>query len=45
MAALPAGSPFSSVREARRFAGPLPFTFDYEEQTHSIVAVYATRTN
>src|SRR5262249_43610257 len=27
---LPQGSPFPTVREARRFAGPLPFTFDYE---------------
>ena len=42
---LPAGSPFASVREARRFAGPLPFTFDYEEETHSIVAIEARRTN
>jgi uncharacterized membrane protein YphA (DoxX/SURF4 family) len=42
---LPAGSPFSSVRDARRFAGPLPFTFDYERETHSIIAIRATRTN
>jgi hypothetical protein len=44
-ATLPAGSPFSSVREARRFAGPLPFTFDYEPETHSIIAINATRTH
>jgi hypothetical protein len=43
--ALPAGSPFASVREARRFAGPLPFTFDYEPETHSIVAIEGRRTN
>jgi hypothetical protein len=43
--ALPEGSPFASVREARRFAGPLPFTFDYEAETHSIVAIEARRTN
>ena len=42
---LPPGSPFASVREARRFAGPLPFTFDYEAETHSIIAINATRTN
>src|SRR5262245_52844178 len=42
---LPAGSPFASVREARRFAGPLPFTFDYEDETHAIVAIEARRTN
>jgi DoxX-like family/Uncharacterized conserved protein (COG2071) len=44
-APLPEGSPFASVREARRFAGPLPFTFDYEEDTHAIVAIEARRTN
>lgn len=27
-APLPAGSPFRSLAEARRFAGPLPYTFD-----------------
>jgi uncharacterized membrane protein YphA (DoxX/SURF4 family) len=42
---LPAGSPFPSLREARRFAGPLPFTFDYEPETHTIVAIKAVRTN
>jgi hypothetical protein len=40
---LPTSSPFASVREARRFAGPLPFTFDYESDTHSIVAIEARR--
>jgi uncharacterized protein YqjF (DUF2071 family)/uncharacterized membrane protein YphA (DoxX/SURF4 family) len=44
-AALPAGSPFRSVRDARRFAGPLPFTFDYEQETHAIIAINARRTN
>ena len=44
-ATLPPGSPFSSVRAARRFAGPLPFTFDYEPQTHAIIAINARRTN
>jgi hypothetical protein len=43
--ALPATSPFGSVREARRFAGPLPFTFDYEAETGAIVAIEARRTN
>ena len=42
---LPAGSPFASVRGARRFAGPLPFTFEYEASTHSIIAVEGRRTN
>jgi uncharacterized protein YqjF (DUF2071 family) len=44
-AALPAGSPFASVRAARRFAGPLPFTFDFEAETHAIIAIQATRAN
>lgn len=42
---LPDGSPFASVREARRFAGPLPYTFGYEEPSHSIVAVEGRRAN
>ena len=42
---LPLGSPFPSIRDARRFAGPLPFTFDYEAETHAIIAIRATRTN
>jgi hypothetical protein len=42
-AALPEGSPFDNFREARRFAGPLPFTFDYERQTHAIIRVEGVR--
>ncbi len=44
-AALPQNSPFHSIREARRFAGPLPFTFDHERETDGIVAIKATRTH
>lgn len=40
---LPPGSPFRSHREARRYAGPLPFTFDYEPETHSIVVIEGVR--
>jgi hypothetical protein len=43
-APLPAGSPFSDLREARRYAGPLPYTFDYEQATDSLVVVRGTRT-
>lgn len=39
----PPGSPFPDVREARKFAGPLPFTFDYEQETHSIIRVEGVR--
>ncbi len=34
---LPAGSPFSTWREARRFAGPMPFTFSVNPQEVVIV--------
>jgi hypothetical protein len=42
-AQLPEGSPFATLAEARRFAGPLPYTFDYEEATGSIIAIRAVR--
>ena len=38
-------SPFRTLHDARRFAGPLPFTFDYEPQTHSIIAIKGVREN
>lgn len=40
---LPEGSIFRDWREARMFAGPLPFTFDYEKETHSIVIIEGHR--
>jgi hypothetical protein len=42
-APLPARSPFATLEDARRFAGPLPYTFDYEPETNSIVMIKATR--
>lgn len=42
-APLPPRSPFANLEDARRFAGPLPYTFDYEPETHSIVMIKATR--
>jgi hypothetical protein len=42
-AALPERSPFDALAVARRFAGPLPYTFDYEHAARSIVAVRAVR--
>lgn len=42
-APLPAGSPFASLQDARKFAGPLPFTFDYEPETHSMIIVQGVR--
>ncbi len=44
-AELPPGSPFSDWREARRFAGPLPFTFDYEPEARSMVLIEGVRSN
>ncbi|WP_395298079.1 DUF2071 domain-containing protein [Kitasatospora hibisci] len=42
-APLPPGSPFADARAARRFAGPLPYTFEYEPQTRSMIVVKAER--
>jgi len=42
-APLPPQSPFTDLAEARRYAGPLPYTFDHERSTGSIIAVKATR--
>jgi hypothetical protein len=42
-APLPAGSPFGTAADARRFAGPLPYTFDYEAATRSMIVVKAVR--
>ncbi|WP_344309469.1 DUF2071 domain-containing protein [Fodinicola feengrottensis] len=36
-------APFRSAAAARRFAGPLPYTFDYEAKTGSIVVIKANR--
>ncbi len=42
---LPKSSVFSDWKAARRFAGPLPFTFDYEPQTNSMIIVQGIREN
>ena len=42
-APLPSSSPFATLAEARRFAGPLPYTFDYEEATGSIIGICEIR--
>lgn len=39
----PPGSPFPDLHQARLYAGPLPFTFDYERETHSIIAIEGVR--
>jgi hypothetical protein len=40
---LPDGSPFPDIETARRFAGPLPYTFDFERQTGSMILVKGVR--
>ena len=42
---LPHSSPFSNWKEARRFAGPLPFTFTYNEQTKEVLIIEGVRRN
>lgn len=41
--ALPAGSPFANWAEARRFAGPLPFTFSVEAERQRVVIIEGVR--
>ena len=40
---LPAGSPFREWKEARRFAGPLPFTFTYDAATRCVLIIEGVR--
>lgn len=40
---LPAGSPFSTWKEARRYAGPLPFTFTYAKKDHKVLIIEGIR--
>lgn len=42
---LPEESVFPDLKKARLFAGPMPFTFDYEPETHSMISVEGKRTN
>ncbi|TXF90411.1 hypothetical protein FUA23_06365 [Neolewinella aurantiaca] len=43
--ALPEGSPFADWKEARRFAGPLPFTFTYDAENQNVLIVEGVRQN
>jgi uncharacterized protein YqjF (DUF2071 family) len=42
---LPEHSPFAEWKEARRFAGPLPFTFTYNKETKEVLIVEGVRQN
>ncbi len=44
-AKLPAGSPFESWVDARKFAGPLPFTFTVNKQKNEILIIEGVRSN
>ncbi len=43
--ALPADSPFADWKEARRFAGPLPFTFTYNNKDKKVLIIEGVREN
>ncbi|HIA05594.1 MAG TPA: hypothetical protein EYN71_02610 [Flavobacteriales bacterium] len=42
---LPKDSPFPSWKEARRYAGPLPFTFTYNERKREMLIIEGVRSN
>ena len=42
---LPPSSPFNEWKEARRYAGPLPFTFTYNEDEKSMLIIQGVRSN
>lgn len=42
---LPKKSPFKNWKEARRFAGPLPFTFTYNEAKKEVLIIEGVRKN
>lgn len=42
---LPKNSPFTDWKEARRFAGPLPFTFTYNSETKKVLIIEGIREN
>ncbi len=43
--ALPDHSPFADWKEARRFAGPLPFTFTFNNTTNEVLIIEGVRQN
>jgi hypothetical protein len=42
---LPSGSPFPDWKEARKFVGPLPFTFTYDSSEKSVLIIEGVREN
>jgi uncharacterized protein YqjF (DUF2071 family) len=43
--ALPVGSPFTDWKDARKFSGPLPFTFTYDEKSGNVLIIEGVREN
>jgi len=44
-AQLPTDTPFADWKTARRYAGPLPFTFTFKPKENSILIIEGVRTN
>lgn len=42
---LPEGSPFTDWQQARKFAGPLPFTFSYNPRARKVLLIEGVRQN
>lgn len=42
---IPENSPFTDWKEARRFAGPLPFTFTYDNENKEVLIIEGVRQN
>ena len=42
-APLPAGTPFRSWKDARRFCGPMPFTFSYDSERRRVLIIEGVR--
>ena len=40
---LPEDSPFTDWKDARKFAGPLPFTFTYNKKDHTVLIIEGVR--
>lgn len=42
---LPGSSPFADWKQARKFAGPLPFTFTYDQNSKEVLIIEGVRQN
>ena len=43
--ALPTGSPFADWKAARRFAGPMPYTFSYKKESQEVLMIEGVRSH